>query len=42
LLDGLKRPTRIAIYRAGRPFMEWQVTEVTYFNKLDDKPFTTP
>lgn len=42
LVEGLKRPTKIAVYRAGRKFMEWQLTEISYFNKLEDKPFTTP
>jgi hypothetical protein len=42
LLEGLKRPTKISIYRAGKIFMEWQISGVSYFNKLDDKPFVTP
>jgi hypothetical protein len=42
LLEGLKRPTTVVVYRAGRKFMEWHLTEITYFNKLDDKQFTTP
>lgn len=42
LVEGLKRPTQISVYRAGKKFMEWQVTEVSYFNKIDDKPFLTP
>jgi hypothetical protein len=42
LVEGLKRPTKISVYRAGKKFMEWQITDVSYFNKIDDKPFITP
>lgn len=42
LITGLKRPMKGSVYRAGRKFMEWEVLDVTYFNKLDDKVFTLP
>jgi hypothetical protein len=42
LVDGLKRPTKVSVYRAGKIFMEWKITDITYFNKLEDKPFLTP
>lgn len=42
ILDGVRRPLKVAIYRAGRKFMDWEVTEVAYFNKLDDKLFIVP
>lgn len=42
LVPGLKRPMKGSVYRAGRKFMDWQVLDVTYFNKLDDQIFTLP
>lgn len=42
LVAGLKRPMKGSVYRAGHKFMEWEVLDVTYFNKLDDKVFTLP
>jgi hypothetical protein len=39
LLDGLKRPTKIVVYRAARKFMEWEITDITYVNRIDDATF---
>ncbi len=42
IIDGVKRPMKAEIHRDGALFMKWEVLEVTYFNKLDDKLFAMP
>jgi hypothetical protein len=39
LLHDLKRPGKISVYRAGRKFMEWEITDITYLNRIEDGVF---
>jgi hypothetical protein len=40
--DGLKHYTRIVVKRAGKKFVEGQVVEIKFFDKLDEKEFAQP
>lgn len=42
VIEGLKRPRKVTVYRGGKKFMEWEVSEVAFFNKFDDKLFVKP
>jgi hypothetical protein len=41
-IDGVKVPMKIVHYRDGEKFMDWTVTDLQYFNKLDDGIFAKP
>jgi hypothetical protein len=40
--DGLKHYKKITAYRDGKKFIEAKVTEIEFFDKLDDKVFAKP
>jgi hypothetical protein len=42
LLSGVKHPMKVIGYRDGKKILEWEVTELHYFNKLDDSVFARP
>lgn len=42
LVAGLKKPRKVALYQDGKKEMEWEVTEVQLFNKLEDSLFARP
>ncbi len=42
LLYGLKRPMKGVHYQDGKKEMEWEVTDVQFFTKLDDSIFAKP
>ena len=42
LLSGIKHPMKVIGYRDGKKILEWEVTELQYFNKLDDSVFARP
>jgi hypothetical protein len=42
LLPDVKYPMKGITYRDGRKFMEWEVREVLFLNKIDDKEFVMP
>jgi len=41
-LPEVKYPMKGATFRDGRKFMDWEVLEVVFLNKIDDKEFTKP
>jgi len=41
-LAGIKQPMKIITYRGGEKSMEYELIEVTYFNKLDESVFARP
>jgi hypothetical protein len=40
--DGLKHYKKIVLYRDGKKVLEGKVTEIEFFDKLDDKAFAKP
>lgn len=42
LLPDVKYPMHGVTYRDGRKFMEWEVLEVIFLNKIDDREFVMP
>jgi hypothetical protein len=41
-VDGLKRPVKITVARDGKKYMQAEVVEIRYLDKLDDKVFSQP
>jgi len=41
-LPEVKYPMKGATFRDGRKFMDWEVVEVVFLNKIDDKEFAKP
>lgn len=42
LITGVKRPTKISIVRDGEKFMEYEESEIVFFNKFENKLFEKP
>jgi hypothetical protein len=42
LVAGLVQPMKIIHYRDGEKFLEWSITDLQFFNKLDDSVFAKP
>jgi hypothetical protein len=42
LVEGLVQPMKIVHYRDGEKFLEWSITDLQFFNKLDDSVFAKP
>ncbi len=41
-VDGLRRPMKVTVYRDGKKYMEGEVVQLRYFDKLDDDEFKQP
>jgi hypothetical protein len=42
IIEGLVQPMKIIHYRDGEKFLEWSITDLQFFNKLDDSVFAKP
>jgi hypothetical protein len=42
IIEGLVQPMKIIHYREGEKFLEWSMTDLQFFNKLDDSVFAKP
>jgi hypothetical protein len=41
-VDGLRRPLKVTVLRDGKKYMEGEVAQLQFFDKLDDGEFTQP
>jgi hypothetical protein len=41
-IDGVKQPTKVVVHQDGKKFLDTEVTEVKFFDKLEESLFMKP